>query len=56
VALVARTGWEAAVLCSEWTVVTCDNRGMVTNIDISNNQFSGPLPESMTLLIFLEVL
>ncbi|CAI7738069.1 unnamed protein product, partial [Closterium sp. NIES-53] len=26
------------------------------SLDISDNQFSGPLPESMTLLIFLESL
>ncbi|CAI5485741.1 unnamed protein product, partial [Closterium sp. Naga37s-1] len=42
-ALVALTGWEAAELCSEWTGVTCDHTGMVTNIEFQELILAGTL-------------
>ncbi|CAI5493271.1 unnamed protein product [Closterium sp. Naga37s-1] len=43
-ALVALTGWEAAEMCSQWMGVTCDGRGMVTDMNLGGQGLSGPIP------------
>ncbi|CAI5493844.1 unnamed protein product, partial [Closterium sp. Naga37s-1] len=63
-ALVALTGWEAtAELCSEWTGVTCDGRGMVTNIELQDHLISaatttppGRVPADIAAFTALQVL
>ncbi|CAI5517017.1 unnamed protein product [Closterium sp. Naga37s-1] len=62
-ALVALTGWKAAELCSEWPGVTCDDTGMVTNIQLQDYLISartttppGRVPADIAAFTALQVL
>jgi Leucine-rich repeat (LRR) protein len=42
--------------CCDWKGVTCDDKGRVTELQLSNNGLSGRLSESIGNLTFIEVL
>ena len=49
-----RTNWLSTKPLSEWHGVSVDNSGCVTNLDLSNNQLTGPLPLQLGYLVNLE--
>ena len=51
-----RTNWLTAAPLSEWFGVTTDREGRVTALNLPGNALSGPIPDALGDLTFLEVL
>ncbi|GJP48461.1 hypothetical protein CLOM_g7740 [Closterium sp. NIES-68] len=48
--------WQDGSECSKWNSVTCNNEGLVSTIDLSNQGLEGPLPTALFTLTTLQQL